>query len=196
MAESSNVKRLLAIYLAFAFDPERSRLLIAAPHVLDRREPTSEEREHLAVLDGALENLRELRVGSAGRLALRRDWVDLDADVLTAPSRTWESVTPYRVTRHAKKVDATEALCTDLRVECRRQGLPEPVAVHPLEAHGLRGIGLVGRARLAFAVAVRGPILLGRSRYLGGGLFLGGDEGASTYRDLLPVRGRPARTGR
>jgi CRISPR-associated protein Csb2 len=159
--------------VAFAFDQVRSRLLIAAPHVLDRRDPTSEERDHLMVLDGALENLGELRAGSAGRLILRWEWVDLDADALTAPSRTWESITPYCVTRHCKKTPATEVLATDLRTECRRRGLPEPHELKALEARGVPGVGLVGRARLVFSVAVRGPILLGRSRYLGGGLFSG-----------------------
>ncbi|MBI3048968.1 MAG: type I-U CRISPR-associated protein Cas5/Cas6 [Acidobacteria bacterium] len=160
-------------HVAFTFDPARSRLLIAAPHVLDRRYPTSEERDHLTVLDDVLENLVELRAGSAGRLVLRSDWLDLDADVLTAPSRTWESVAPYWVTRHAKKTEATEALSADLRAECRRRGLPEPVEVRPLEVRGVPSVGLVGRARLVFAVAVRGPILLGRTRYIGGGLFTG-----------------------
>jgi CRISPR-associated protein Csb2 len=163
-------------HIAFAFDPARSRLVIAAPHVLDRREPTPEEREHLTVLDGVIETLGELRAGSAGRLALRSDWVDLDADALTAPSQSWESITPYWVTRHAKKTEATEALSTDLRAECRRRGLPIPVEVRTLDAHGIPGVGLVGRARLVFAVAMRGPILLGRSRYLGGGLFCGRDR--------------------
>ena len=164
-------------HVAFTFHPARSRLLIAAPHVLDRRYPTSEERGQLSVLDDALENLVELRAGSAGCLVLRSDWLDLDADVLTAPSRTWESTTPYWATRHAKKTEATEVLAADLRAECCRRGLPEPVVVRALEVRGVPGVGLVGRASLGFAVAVSGPILLGRSRYLGGGLFHGTDRG-------------------
>jgi CRISPR-associated protein Csb2 len=32
---------------------------------------------------------------------------------------------------------------------------------------------LVGSARLTFEAAVEGPIILGRSRHLGGGLFVG-----------------------
>jgi CRISPR-associated protein Csb2 len=163
-------------HLAFAFDLARARLVIAAPHILDRRHPTSEERDHLVVLDRALENLGELRAASAGRLELRSEWVDLDADALTAPSRIWESATPYCVTRHAKKVAPTDALSADLRAECRRRGLPEPIQVRPSEVRGVPGVGLIGHARLVFAVAVNGPILLGRSRYLGGGLFYGTDR--------------------
>lgn len=106
-------------HLAFTFDPARARLVIAAPHILDRRHPTSEERDHLAILDQALENLGELRAGSAGRLRLRSELVDLDVDALTAPSPIWESATPYCVTRHAKKVAATYALSADLRAPTR-----------------------------------------------------------------------------
>ena len=98
--------------------------------------------------------------------------IDLGADRLFAPTRTWESVTPYQVTRHTKQVGATEALAADLRAECRRRGLPEPL-VTPCELRGVSGVGLVGGAVLAFKVAVGGPIVLGRSRHLGGGLFAG-----------------------
>jgi CRISPR-associated protein Csb2 len=163
-------------HAAFAFHPISSRLLVVAPHVLDRREPSSEENRHLTVLEEALVDLRELRAGPAGRLALRSEWIDVDTDALTAPSRTWESVTPYLLTHHAKRVDAAEALCLDVLADCRRRGLPVP-AVTPLETQGVPGLGLLGRARLVFAVAVRGPILLGRSRYTGGGLFSATDRG-------------------
>jgi CRISPR-associated protein Csb2 len=163
-------------HLAFTFDSARTRLVIVAPHILDRRHPTSDERNHLAVLDQALENLRELRAGSAGCLALCADSIDVNADALTAPSRSWESATPYCVTRHAKKVSAADALSADLRAECRRCGLPEPIEVRALDVRGVPDVGLLGRASVAFAVAVNGPIVLGRSRYLGGGLFSGGDR--------------------
>jgi CRISPR-associated protein Csb2 len=159
-------------HLAFVFDPELARLLIVAPHVLDRREPTREEVGQLRDLDEALADFRELRAGSSGRLILRATSIDADADPLFASSRIWESVTLYQVTRHTKHVGAAEALSVDLRAECRRRGLPEP-RVTPCESHGVPGIGLVGGARLTFKVAVKGPILLGRSRHLGGGLFAG-----------------------
>jgi CRISPR-associated protein Csb2 len=159
-----------APHLTFMFDPGLARLLIVAPHVVDRRDPTREEREHLETLDTALTEFRELRAGSAGRLMLRSSATDADADPLFAPSRTWESVTPYQVTRHTKRVGAAEALSADLRAECRRRGLPEP-RVTPRDLYGLSGVGLVGSALLTFEVAVAGPIALGRSRHLGGGLF-------------------------
>lgn len=120
----------------------------------------------------ALADFRELRAGSAGRLTLHATSVDIDRDPLFAPSRTWESVTPYHVTRHAKQVGAAEALSADLRTECRRRGLPEPRVI-PRDLRGVPGVGLIGGARLTFKVAVGGPIVLGRTRHVGGGLFVG-----------------------
>jgi len=159
-------------HLTFLFDPGSARLLIVAPHVVDRRDPTREEKTHLETLDTAMTDFRELRAGSAGRLMVRETAIDPDADPLFAPSRVWESVTPYQVTRHTKHVGAAEALSADVRAECRRRGLPEP-RVTPLEPRGVRGVGLVGGARLTFEVAAEGPVILGRSRHLGGGLFAG-----------------------
>jgi CRISPR-associated protein Csb2 len=184
-------------HLTFAFDPGAKRLLIVAPHVVDRRTPTREEVMHLASLDAAVTGLRvdarhgliapqnqlasldaavtglrELRASSSGCLILRASSIDADSDPLFAPSRSWESVTPYQVTRHTKQVGAMEALSGDLRVECRRRGLPEP-RVTPRGPRGVPGLGLVGSARLTFEVAVEGPIILGRSRHIGGGLFVG-----------------------
>jgi CRISPR-associated protein Csb2 len=159
-------------HLTFAFDPGAKRLLIVAPHMIDRRTPTREEVRHLASLDAAVTGLRELRAGSSGRLILRGSPIDADSDPLFAPSRSWESVTPYQITRHTKQVGALEALSGDLRVECRRRGLPE-AHVTPREPRGVPGLGLVGSARLTFEVAVEGPIILGKSRHIGGGLFAG-----------------------
>ena len=159
-------------HLTFVFDPRAGRLLIVAPHVVDQRAPTGEEMHHLGTLEAALKDLRELRAGAAGRLIVCATSIDPKEDSLFAASRTWESVTPYQVTRHTKGVGAAEALSADLRTECRRRGLPVP-HVTPLEPRGVSGVGLIGGARLTFEVAVEGPIVLGRSRHLGGGLFEG-----------------------
>ena len=64
-------------------------------------------------LDAALNGLRELRAGAAGRLMLHATLIDIDADPLFAASRTWESVTLYQVTRHTKHVGAAETLSAD-----------------------------------------------------------------------------------
>lgn len=157
-------------HLAFAFDPAGARLLVVAPHVLDRREATTDELAALGVLEQALRDFHELRAGLAGFLKVRATIADSTTDPLLAASRTWESLSPYHVTRHAKKVRADEALAIDLRAECRRLGLPAP-RVKVTEWRGVSGVGLVGHARLTFEVAVQGPLLLGRCRHTGGGVF-------------------------
>jgi CRISPR-associated protein Csb2 len=171
----------MSSHLAFQYDLPRSRLLIVAPHAIDRRDPTREERDQLAVLDDALQGMRELRAGPAGCLVLRRTWIDVDLDPLTGLSRTWESVTSYVVTRHAHLRDASVALATDIAAECRRRGLPQPnVKVQAVQSRA--GVGLAGRVKLIFPVAAIGPIVLGKTRYMGGGLFArmnqnGSDDG-------------------
>jgi CRISPR-associated protein Csb2 len=157
-------------HLAFAFDPASKRLLVIAPHTLERRMPAGREIEQLHMLDAALDGFRELLAGAAGRLAVRPAPIDAGTDAIFGRSREWVSVTPYVVTRHAKKLHASGALAIDVRAECRRIGLPEP----RVESHDVRGVaelGLLGRVRLTFQVAVPGPIVLGRDRHLGGGLF-------------------------
>jgi hypothetical protein len=137
---------------------------VVVPHALDRRDSTREEGNHQAVLDEALQGMCELRAGSAGRLVHRRTWIDVNGDLLTAPSQAWGSVTTCVVTRHARVRDASAALATDLIAECRRRGLSAPSAAITLHTKGVAGTGLSGRARLEFSAAVRGPVLLGRNR--------------------------------
>jgi CRISPR-associated protein Csb2 len=158
-------------HLAFIFDDSTSRLLIVAPHLLDHRQPTAQESRHLAVLDEALAGFAQLRAGAAGFLQLRAIALTLESDALLAPSRRWESATPYLVTHHAKRVGTEQTVIEDLRVECRRRGLPAPATVQPLELSAIPGLGLAANVRLTFRTAIEGPVLLGRSRYHGGGLF-------------------------
>jgi CRISPR-associated protein Csb2 len=156
-------------HLAFQWDAPRRRLLVIAPHWLDRREPTRAELRAIHLLDGALEDLLELRAGSAGRVALRYESVGAE-DTLLAKAASWRTVTPYTVTRHRKKASPSEVLIEDAIAECARRGFPRP-RVRVSHERGVSGRGLEGYVRLDFAVAVRGPIVLGRTRYLGGGLF-------------------------
>ncbi|HPM84971.1 MAG TPA: type I-U CRISPR-associated protein Csb2 [Candidatus Anammoximicrobium sp.] len=157
-------------HLAFAFDPAGIRLLIVAPHLMSRRIPTRDESESWATFEEAVGDLSELRAGDAGCLALRQVPIDVGSDPLFRASRHWESATSYDVTRHAKGIGAARAVAADVVVECQRRGLPVP-QVTIIETHGQRGVGLMGRVSLSFAVAVNGPLLLGKSRHLGGGLF-------------------------
>lgn len=164
------VRRSESSHLAFHWNPRDRRLLVLAPHRLDRRQPTDRERGHLRTLQRALLGLTELVAGRAGRFALRP--VDPEAgDGAHAPSRRFVSVTPYAVTRHARKQDAYAIIEEDIQLECRRRGLPPP-RVSVLEAVGIPRKGLQGSVRLEFDRAVEGPLALGRTRYVGGGLFL------------------------
>ena len=81
------------------------------------------------------------------------------------------SLTEYQPTRHAKHVSPEEALLSDVRAELLRRGLPMPTRIEVTSLQqGPRG-GLAGHLSLYFAVAVSGPILIGRTRHAGGGLF-------------------------
>ncbi len=159
----------VAPHLSFAFDPVGKRVLIVAPHVLSQRAASTWEQEHLSVLERALQSLHLLRAGRAGLLVLRNTPVG-ESDPIVCSSRRWRTISPYRVNRHAKKVSAKEAVALDVRAECARRGLPLPqITVH--DARGRDGVGLVGDVELEFAHAVSGPVLLGRNRHVGGGMF-------------------------
>ena len=164
-------------HIAVQWDPTRQRLLVIAPHVLDHRRPEDKERGELEVLGRALEGFTDLRAGREGCFLLSR-CSRTEAHEYLEHSRTWLSVRPYTVTRHAKADSTAAALTEDVIAECARRGLPRP-DVTVIGARGVLGRGLEGNLRLDFAVAVEGPIVLGRTRYLGGGLFLGD---ASTRR--------------
>jgi CRISPR-associated protein Csb2 len=165
------IRRDHSSHLAFAFEPVSRSLLVLAPHLLERRTPTRDELGYLHILDDALDGFRELRAGAAGRLTLLPSVLNEEHDGSHfGRSQEWETVTPYVVSRHVKEISASEALAVDVRAECRRLSLPEP-RVESRDVRGVPGIGLVGEVRLSFGQAVSGPILLGRSRYFGGGLF-------------------------
>jgi CRISPR-associated protein Csb2 len=163
-------RRSRSSHLAFAFEPDSRRLFILAPHVVERRAATRQELDHLRTLDTALEGFRELRVGHGGIFSLSAAAIGERDNSLFARSRVWKTTTPYVVTRHAKGGGATEALAVDVLVECRRLRLPEP-KVEPSNVRGVPGIGLTANLTLLFEQSVAGPLLLGRTRYLGGGLF-------------------------
>lgn len=157
-------------HMAFVFDPYGNRLLVIAPHLIDRRAATRKEQRYMETLERALTGMRELRAGSSGLLRIHSTPVEVETDPLFGASQNWESVTPYRVTRHARGVTASEALAIDLRAECQRRGLPLP-RIDTWDCRGVSGLGIEGLVRLEFGVAVEGPLLLGKSRYKGGGLF-------------------------
>jgi CRISPR-associated protein Csb2 len=164
------IQRSHSSHVSFAFEPDLRRLLILAPHVVERRAPMPQELDHLHRLDAALEGFCELRAGHAGVFSLAPAAVGEHDDSLRERSRAWKTVTPYVVMRHAKGGTAMEALAADVRAECRRLGLPEP-EVKSSDVRGAPGSGLTGDVTLVFERRVAGPLLLGRTRYLGGGFF-------------------------
>jgi CRISPR-associated protein Csb2 len=173
-------------HLAFAFDPPRKRLLVLAPHAINRRDKWTKESAFLDELEEAMVGFGELRAGPAGLLKIRPVSMGAQTDPLFETSRSWESLTPYQVTRHAKHVGASEAFSGDLRAECRRRGLPDP-HVTPANLQGIPGVGLSGTARLDFETAIQGPLLLGRNRHLGGGLFAPVKAATASLGDSHPT---------
>ncbi len=160
-------------HLAYVYDPKGLRLLILAPHILERRTASRFERQSIATLEQAVSGLSDLRAGVAGRLRLSTTAIDTSSDDFFEPNDVWESVTPFRVTRHAKINNARSALSRNLLDEVRLAGLPDP-EIDVLALEGGLGTGLAGRVRLKFRNAVAGPILLGRNKHFGGGAFIGG----------------------
>lgn len=159
-------------HLAFVADLPGRRLLILAPHILERRAPRGGEPRYLDLLDEAMQDMTSLLAGRDGNVQLSPIHVDTDEDCLFGRFRRWESVTTYKPTRHAKKMAAADALVADVLQEISRCGLPQP-KVDVLHAEeGPRG-GLSGRLRLEFHGAEKGPLILGKTRHLGGGVFRG-----------------------
>ncbi|MFL7905036.1 type I-U CRISPR-associated protein Csb2 [Azospirillum argentinense] len=151
-------------------DGRLDRLSAWAPWRVDRSwTPTPAERRAFARVAGAL---TMLRAGPAGVLRLApRPVTATDLEAMEPAARVWVSRTPYRPTRHPHhRQTAAAEIAEDLRLECRRRGLPVPEAM-VARFLSLPGEGLAVEARLTFAVAVYGPILLGRNAHTGGGLF-------------------------
>lgn len=157
-------------HLTFAFDPPSRRLLVVAPHWIERRPPNKSELGALRDLGRALDGFTELLAGVAGRLQLRAGRIGVETDPLFGRAREWATVTPYVVTRHPKRLSAIEALASDVRMQLRRAGLPA-ARVEAFAARGVAGLGLVGNVTVTFDEPIAGPILLGRDRHFGGGMF-------------------------
>jgi CRISPR-associated protein Csb2 len=116
-------------------------------------------------------DLSDLRAGTAGRLKLAWSPIHAHEDPLFGTARSWQSVTDYRPTRFGKRMSPNEAIVADVQSELLRRGIPKPTHIDVIELReGPRG-GLAGRLQLDFATTVSGPILIGRTCHVGGGLF-------------------------
>lgn len=158
--DGSAVRRGGHAHLAFVPDLARQRLLVIAPHLMEHRKSSKDEGEYLKMLARALAGLSELRAGSAGKFALEQVEIAPDADPLFAVSKQWATATPYAPTRHAKG-NGRDSMHADVLREVQRRRLPVPLAVE----------GSGRKLLLRFKVAVRGPVLLGKTMHFGGGLF-------------------------
>ena len=150
-----------------------TRLVIAAPWAVDRR--ARRQRGEQRLFEEVTRQLTDLRAGRLGRFDhLVAESVE-DGDPLLGPANTWIGRTPYIATRNLKKRDdPTAVVKADVVAECARRGLPTPKEIHILEVGtGPRGGRPTARLNLRFAVAIRGPLLLGRDSHAGGGLFHG-----------------------
>ena len=163
-------------HVAVIADLPRRRILYLAPNRMQRHGVKWQEiADDHRLMARALKGMDILRAGRAGLLRLAPALVDEDGDPLFAPSRVWESVTEYDVTRHRRRLGDEEALKADVAAELRRCDwpIPPPGAIGVLAARrGPRG-GLAGRLRLVFPTAQAGPLVIGRSAHKGGGLFAG-----------------------
>lgn len=161
-------------HLFYAVEPGPSpRLLVIAPHRVVRGMVFGREAENnLRILEGALADLRRIVAGTAGVHDLVPLPEPLAGDPLLGPAQSWETRTLYRPGRHASRgKDPAAALVNDVITECWRRGLPEPRVDVLDRTSGPNGGNVAARLRLCFAVAVAGPILLGRDSHQGGGLF-------------------------
>lgn len=159
------------VFLAAGMSDDQRRLtklFVVRPDLVDRSCTLSrEEKERFATVAGAL---RTLRTGKQGVFRLEAPCEPDAEDPLFSSSMTWRTLTPYEPTRHPKRGDdRREFLREDVLAECRRRGLPNPRAVE-IEEASEGAIGAV-HVRIDFAVAVSGPILLGRGCHRGEGLF-------------------------
>lgn len=169
--DGSALRRGSHEHLAFAFDPEQKRFYVIAPHLLESRTAYRREKDYLEQLDLALRDFAQLRAGPAGLLRLAQVSSTIAESQLLTRARRWETVTPYKLTRHAKRLSPSEALCKDVLAEIRRLQLPIPDVEVLSVDQGPKG-GIEGHLRLEFPQTQPGPILIGRTRHFGGGLFM------------------------
>jgi CRISPR-associated protein Csb2 len=125
-----------------------------------------------ALFDRVVTSLEVVRAGKLGIIALAVDRVGSEDGRIAGPARIWQSHACYSPTRPVRKGDVpVDVLRRDAIGECRRRGLPMP-EIEVLSCSSDVNNSITARLRLAFAVAVIGPLILGRDSHQGGGLFL------------------------
>jgi CRISPR-associated protein Csb2 len=122
-------------------------------------------------LSKAVTDLKQVRAGALGVIALDRLSPLGGNDPIFGLGRIWTSRTAYRPTRHPKRgADMGEWLSSDIGRECARRGLSSP-SVQVLETIiGPRG-GLLAKLQLTFPKPITGPLMLGAESHFGTGVF-------------------------
>jgi len=159
-------------HLAVLVDTVAGQILVASPQALDHRFATGEEARHTRELADALEGFDRLVAGPAGAFVLSP--LPESTGRLIGKAQVWQTVTDWTPCRHGKS-DPAVWVPVDIRTECHRRGLPKP-EVDILELRQGPRKGIRARLRLRFAVAVGGPIALGRTAMKGGGVFVATGE--------------------
>lgn len=163
-----------APHVHYQFDPGGGCLWILAPHVVQRRGADSKERAQWNDVADVMAGFSRLLAGDAGALDVRPEIIDAGNDPLLRACTVWESVTPYVANRHRDAGSAHAALIEDVQQSLVDGRLPA-AQVEVLRCRGTSR-GLEGDVRLTFPTAMTGPIVLGRRRFVGGGLFRGVQE--------------------
>jgi CRISPR-associated protein Csb2 len=145
------------------------RIMVVAPWRADRSTLAAQDlAQHFANVAGGL---TLVRAGAVGLIALAPPEAPAPDDPVFSSSRTWVTRVPYAPNRHPRGSDPRAAIVRDLLGACARRRLPPPTIEIIRLTEGARG-GIRACARLRFAVAVEGPIMLGRDCHAGGGLFI------------------------
>jgi CRISPR-associated protein Csb2 len=145
-------------------------LIVAAPWRCDQSLHSA--TGDAARFDRAISSLEIVRAGRLGVISLQVEATNTGEAMLIGPASVWESHTRYCATRPARTGnDPADILRHDVITECHRRGLLKP-ALEVVECAAAASGFITGCLRLTFAIAVRGPILLGRDSHKGGGLFV------------------------
>ena len=148
-------------------------LLLVAPWRADRTHDAQPDAP--AAFAQITAQLEFIRAGKLGVFQLTKSLDSLAAARLLPLSQHWRSTTLYEPTRYPKSMtDAEEKLKADVLLECHRRGLPVPSVEIISITTGKRG-RFQAETRISFAVAVAGPLMLGRESHKGGGLFFAED---------------------
>lgn len=156
------------VFLAADAEGERlSRLYVIRPDLADRSASLkSWDKERF---ERVVTSLETLRAGALGVLRLGAARDPAPDDRLFGVAHRWTSITPYCPTRHAKKgADIAAFIERDVREECRRRGFPAPAQIEVEIPKSGRRV----QVTIDFAIAVKGPILLGRGSHKGEGMFV------------------------